>query len=323
MAKSGKLGAQPADDKLQKAARLVLDLPNIKSAATLLLQQLPITRRVKVVDVGANPMAADAAHAPLLRLGGCDVVGFEPQPVAYAELEKIVSARETFLPYAIGDGTKRALRVYQDHGMTSFLPADEAGQRVIAMRRWSGLLEEIEFDTKRLDDCDLGPFDLLKIDIQGAECMALAHGARALADATVVIAELRYFRLYEGEPMMGGLDTALRDMGFELHKFLFTKTRAYRTSQSARLRHRFLRDQMIDGDAVYIRDLTQIDRFTDDQLMHLAIMASAVFESHSVALLCLDHLVARGLVSPDLPAIYVDYLPPEMRVDGDTPKGRG
>ncbi|MFN3606045.1 MAG: FkbM family methyltransferase, partial [Cypionkella sp.] len=147
----------------------MLDLPNIKSAATLLLQQLPITRRVKVVDVGANPMAADAAHAPLLRLGGCDVVGFEPQPVAYAELEKIVSARETFLPYAIGDGTKRALRVYQDHGMTSFLPADEAGQRVIAMRRWSGLLEEIEFDTKRLDDCDLGPFDLLKIDNQGAE----------------------------------------------------------------------------------------------------------------------------------------------------------
>ena len=321
MAKSAKKAAQGSDKAGKTAPRLVLDLPKTKLPVALLLRELPLTRRPKVVDIGANPMAADAAHKPLLDLGACDVVGFEPQPVAFAELAKIKSDRETYLPYAVGDGQKRVLRVYQDHGMTSFLPAHEAGQKAIAMRPWSGLLEEIEFDTKRLDEAGLGDFDLLKIDVQGAENEVLAHAAKALAAATVVIVELRFFRLYEGEPMMGGVDTRLREMGFELHKLLFTKTRSFRNSQNARLKHRFFRDQLIDGDAVYIRDLAKVDSLTDNQLINLSILASAVFESHSLTLFCLDHLAARGVIAANMPAAYVDALPKNMRIDGDSPQG--
>lgn len=317
-----KKAAQGAEKAAKVAPRLVLDLPKTKLPVAVLLRELPLTRRVKVVDIGANPMAADAAHKPLLDLGACDVVGFEPQPVAFAELAKIKSDRETYLPYAVGDGRQRNLRVYLDHGMTSFLPAYEAGQKAIAMRPWSALLEEIPFDTKRLDDAGLGEFDLLKIDVQGAENEVLAYAARALAAATVVIVELRFFRLYEGEPMMGGVDTQLRSMGFELHKFLFTKTRSLRNSQNARLRHRYFRDQILDGDAVYIKDISQIEGFTDAQLMHLAVLASAVFESHSLTLFCLDHLVARGAVPAHLPALYVDSLPADMRIEGDSPQGQ-
>lgn len=323
MPAKAKSAAQGVENPAQSAPRLVLDLPKTKLPVAVLLRELPLTRRVKVVDIGANPMAADAAHKPLLDLGACDVVGFEPQPVAFAELAKIKSDRETYLPYAVGDGRKRALRVYQDHGMTSFLPAYEAGQKAVAMRPWSGLLEEIEFDTKRLDDAGLGAFDLLKIDVQGAENEVLAHAAKALAEATVVIVELRFFRLYEGEPMMGGVDSQLRAMGFELHKFLFTKTRSLRNSQNARLRHRYMRDQLIDGDAVYIKDISQIDSFSNAQLMHLSVLASAVFESHSLTLFCLDHLAARGAVPAHLPARYVDALPASMRIEGDTPQGNG
>jgi FkbM family methyltransferase len=322
MPAKAKKAAQGIEKALQTAPRLVLDLPKTKLPVAVLLRELPLTRRIKVVDIGANPMAADAAHKPLLDLGACDVVGFEPQPVAFAELAKIKSDRETYHQFAVGDGSQRNLRVYQDHGMTSFLPAYEAGQKAIAMRPWSALLEEIPFETKRLDDADLGEFDLLKIDVQGAENEVLAHATRALAAATVVIVELRFFRLYEGEPMMGGVDTQLRSMGFELHKFLFTKTRSLRNSQNARLRHRYFRDQILDGDAVYIRDISQIEGFTDAQLMHLAVLASAVFESHSLTLFCLDHLVARGAAPAHLPALYVDNLPASMRLEGDSPQGQ-
>ncbi len=322
MATKAKKAVQSPEKAAKTAPRLVLDLPKTKLPVAVLLRHLPITRRPKVVDIGANPMAADAAHKPLLDLGACDVVGFEPQPVAFAELAKIKSDRETYLPYAVGNGSQRVLRVYQDHGMTSFLPAYEAGQKAVAMRPWSGLLEEITFDTKRLDDAGLGEFDLLKIDVQGAENEVLAHAAQALAAATVVIVELRFFRLYEGEPMMGGVDSQLRDMGFELHKLLFTKTRSLRNSQNARLRHRFMRDQLIDGDAVYIKDISKIDSFSNAQLMQLSILASAVFASHSLALFCLDHLVARGAIPANLPALYVDNLPAEMRLEGDSPQGQ-
>jgi FkbM family methyltransferase len=322
MPAKAKKAAQAVDKNTKSAPRLVLDVPKTKLPVAVLLRELPLTRRVKVVDIGANPMAADAAHKPLLDLGACDVVGFEPQPVAFAELAKIKSDRETYLPYAVGDGSQRMLRVYLDHGMTSFLPAYEAGQKAIAMRPWSALLEEIPFDTKRLDDAGLGEFDLLKIDVQGAENEVLAHAAKALAAATVVIVELRFFRLYEGEPMMGGVDTQLRSMGFELHKFLFTKTRSLRNSQNARLRHRYFRDQILDGDAVYIRDISKIEGFSDAQVMHLAVLASAVFESHSLTLFCLDHLVARRAVPANLPALYVDSLPASMRIEGDSPQGQ-
>jgi FkbM family methyltransferase len=322
MPAKAKKAAQGVESAAQTAQRLALDLPKTKLPVAVLLRELPLTRRVKVVDIGANPMAADAAHKPLLDLGACDVVGFEPQPVAFAELAKIKSDRETYLPYAVGDGKQRNLRVYLDHGMTSFYPAYEAGQKAIAMRPWSELLEEISFDTRCLDDAGFGEFDLLKIDVQGAENEVLAHAARALAAATVVIVELRFFRLYEGEPMMGGVDTQLRSMGFELHKFLFTKTRSVRNSQNARLRHRYFRDKIVDGDAVYMKYISKIEGFTDAQLMHLAVLASAVFESHSVTLFCLDHLVARGVVPANLPALYVDSLPASMRIDADSRQGQ-
>ena len=111
----------PAADSAM-TARLVLDLPKTRAPVALLLRRLPLYRRTKVVDVGANPMAADAAHSALLKLGGCDVVGFEPQPAAFEMLAKIKSERESYYPFAIGDGRRGDLRVYQDHDSRRFWP---------------------------------------------------------------------------------------------------------------------------------------------------------------------------------------------------------
>ena len=168
---------------------------------------------------------------------------------------------------------------------------------------------------------DIVPFDLLKIDVQGGECDILRHGRDALKTATVVIVELRYFRLYENEPMMGGVDSELRAQGFELHKILLNRNRALRNSQQHRLRHRYVRDQLIDGDAVYLRDISRPEDYSDEQLVHLAILASSVFESHSLVLFCLDELARRKVVDATLPSDYVDVLPVEMRLDGDAAGG--
>ena len=75
-------------------------------------------------------------------------------------------------------------------------------------------------------------------------------------------------------------------------------------------------------DAVYIRDISKIEGFSDAQVMHLAVLASAVFESHSLTLFCLDHLVARRAVPANLPALYVDSLPASMRIEGDNAQGQ-
>jgi FkbM family methyltransferase len=283
---------------------------------SVLLSFLPLARRTRIVDVGANPMLDAAPYAALLRMGACDVIGFEPQPQAFAALQKMQSDRERYFPFAVGDGSRKVLKVFRSAGYTSVYDAYQAGIPFLGRNNWSKVLERIEFDTVRLDDQpEVGVFDLLKIDIQGGECDVFRGAEHSLKQAMVVIVELRYFRLYEGEPMMGGVDEELRRQGFYLHKFLFNKSRATPNSQSHRLRDRRVRDQLVDGDGVYLRDMAQIESYADDQLIQLCITASTVFASHSLVLYCLDELVRRGVTAAEAPVRYVDELPAEFRID--------
>jgi len=69
----------------------------------------------------------------------------------------------------------------------------------------------------------------------------------------------------------------------------------------------------VDGDAIYIRDLTRIDAMDDEQVVQLTLLAATVIGSHTLALFGLDELVRRGLVASDLPRAYADALPDSLR----------
>lgn len=279
----------------------------------VLLRGLNLARLTRVVDVGANPFN-DPPYLSLLRAGGCEVVGFEPQEDALEQLNATKGPNETYLGHAVGDGGTGTLRVFKLAGFTSLYPPDKPAMGFLGKPRWGRVEKEVPLTTVTLDDCrDLDPFDLLKIDIQGGECDVFRGATRSLADALVVITEVRFYPLYQGEPMLGGVDCELRDQGFQLHKFMFTEARALPSPQMERLRFRQLQDQLVDGDAVYLRDMRDMDRITDEQLKHLALLAASVFASHSLALFCLDHLVRRGVVSSDEPEAYADALPAGLR----------
>ena len=198
--------------------------------------------------------------------------------------------------------------------MTSIFQPYLPGLTAIGQRGWGKVLRQVEFDSVALDAIpDLGAMDLLKIDIQGGETLVFQGAETVLAAAVVVIVELRYLRLYEEEPMLGGVDCELRRQGFYLHKFMFNKSKALPNSQSARLNRKKVADQLVDGDGVYVRNIAEPERLSDEQLKHLAILASSVFSSHSLVLSCLDRLVERGVAAADLPARYVDTLPDNLR----------
>lgn len=286
---------------------------SLPPSAALLLAAFPLPRPTSIIDVGANPIN-EAPYSALLRAGACHVTGFEPQPDAFAELERIKGALETYHPHAIGDGSTQTLHIYANSGLTSIFPPHLPGLRALGRRRWSRVLQRIDMKTLTLDAIpNLAPCDMLKIDIQGGEKLVFDNATRVLTDAVAVIVELRYMQLYEGEPMTGGVDESLRKQGFMLHKFMFNKSQPFPHSQAARLDRRRTSDQLIDGDAVYLRHPGQISRFTDGQLMHLAVLAATVFDSHSAALYALDELVQRGIIPADLPARYVDVLPDTLK----------
>src|SRR5689334_943101 len=82
--------------------------------------------RIKVVDIGANPIDGTPPYAPLLRAGDADVVGFEPNPEALAKLNAMKGPTETYLPHTVGDGRPQTLHICAAPGMTSLLQPDPA-----------------------------------------------------------------------------------------------------------------------------------------------------------------------------------------------------
>ena len=79
-----------------------------------------------------------------------------------------------------------------------------------------------------------------------------------------------------------------------MHKFLHLKGLSLRGGLNTGLHKRRHRNQLIDGDAAFIRDLTDPEDVPDETLKHLAILADAVLESFDLAVRCLDLLIARG-----------------------------
>jgi FkbM family methyltransferase len=282
-----------------------------KSLIAMLGARLDLAAPLAIVDVGANPLGKPV-YKPLMAAGLARVWGFEPHPEAFSRLEATDHA--TWLPLAVGAGGPATLHAYPASEMSSLYPlsADAIGY-LGHFRRHLGQDEKISIDTHRLDDiAEISNIDLLKVDAQGAEVDVIAGARDKLGSAVMVIAEMRFYRLYDGEPMLHHLDAELRGQGFVLHRFLHQKARMLNHSQKARVNARAMSSQLIDGDAVYLRSLEDRGAWSDGQLRALALLAASI-GSHDLALLALDMLVERGQLRKAVPGAYVDHLPQELR----------
>jgi FkbM family methyltransferase len=290
-----------------------LRLRRLPPALRYLMEVLPMSRLTTFCDVGANPIH-EPPYAQLLRFGACRVVGFEPNPDAFAELEKSRGPNELYFPLAVGDGETHVLHLYRNSGLSSIYPPHLPGLHALGRRRWAQMDRDVEMKTVALDKiADLPAIDCVKIDIQGGEKIVFENARRVMANAVAVIVEVRWMQLYEGEPMSGGVDEELRAQGFMLHKFIFNKSTMLANSQMRNLSRRANADQMIDGDAIYLRHPGKLDELSEEQLCHMAVLGGSVLSSHSLTVAVLDELVRRGKIDRRAPANYVAALPEELR----------
>lgn len=273
-----------------------------------LVSLLAPERRTRVVEVGANPIN-DNPYANLLASGHCDVWGFEPEPRAFAKLTQ--TDRETYLPYAIGQGGPAVLHITKAASLTSLLRPDVGTAHFFQRFASPGtVIEEQSVETHRLDDLDEVPgFDLMKIDVQGGELQVFEGAAQKLSGALAVISEVAFMPLYEDQPLLDAQMQALRVHGFDLHKFLFIKGFSLRGGRASRLEKRGHRNQLLDGDAVFLRGLRQPETLSDEDLKHMAILCDSVLESFDVAVRCLDLLLDRDAINEDAVDAYIDILP--------------
>ncbi|MGJ8545579.1 MAG: FkbM family methyltransferase [Sulfitobacter sp.] len=286
--------------------------PSLEARVALLTQQAAPARRPVVCDVGANPAYVPAYDA-LRKLGACTVVGFEPQDAAYDQLIDAAQDNETYIKAALGKPGKAVLNVYRSGGFTSIFKLRKA------CLDWLGKLQgqlhhvrEVDVTLQAMDKIkEIPQVDLLKIDVQGSELAIIGGGRKKLADAVAVITEVRYYKLYEDEPLWGQLEAELEKQGFVLLKLLPYKSHLLPNSQADRMDATRSASQLVDGDAVYIRRMEGLDDLSDDQLKCQALFAGCVYDAQDLAILCLDRLAARGAVKATLPAGYAALLPEE------------
>jgi len=67
-------------------------------------------------------------------------------------------------------------------------------------------------------------------------------------------------------------------------------------------------NQLLEADIVYVRDFTQPEKMTDEQLKHLALVAHHCYKSYDLATRCLHHLAARSAVAADSVGRYLSEL---------------
>lgn len=274
-----------------------------------LIHLLQPQRLTEIVDIGANPIDGDPPYKTLLQSKLCKVTGFEPQPEALEKLNQQKSELENYLPYAIGDGKQHTLKVCQYSGMTSLLePNQNTFDNFLALKTNATVLERILISTHQLDDIDeIQALDFLKIDIQGTELSVFQSGKQKLSNAIAIQTEISFVTLYENQPSFGEIDIELRSQGFIPHCFADVKKWPISpfTYQNQPLR---AVNQLLEADIVYVRDFTQPQNISDEQLKHLALIAHCCYQSFDLTLRCIDLLEQRAALPTHSQQIYINML---------------
>jgi len=146
--------------------------------------------------------------------------------------------------------------------------------------------------TVRFDD--LSPklvVDYLKVDIQVYELEVMRHATAALANTVVIECEVEFVPMYRGQPLFGDIQCFLRDQGFVMHKFIDVGGRAFQPLQTA---NPFLRiSQLLWADAIFVRDFSRLDTYTDGGRLKAAAILDLVYASFDLVLLLLGEYDRR------------------------------
>lgn len=249
---------------------------------------------------------------PLRRLNLCEsIIGFEP---CVEECDKLNQLNRNsgdskctvrFLPHALGDGSTGEFRLCSAPMTSSMLePNIPLLRRFVQLEEVTTVVRRSEMQTKRLDDLltDMGGrVDFLKLDVQGYELAVLRGGETTLRDVLIVHTEVEFVEMYEKQPLFAEVDQFLRRAGFVFHRFASVHGRPMKPIH-------FIQNplqpisQQLWADAVYVRDLWELQNFSLNELLRTALILHEIYHSYDAA----HHVLAKA--NPDLAKKYLEKV---------------
>ena len=256
---------------------------------------------------------------------GCaEVLAFEPLETEWHQRHQQAltsGAAIRVLPWALGDGEEHILQITTAAKTASLFPP---ARSTVALFSQLGELMQVDrqlpVQTHRLDAiAQARGADVLRLAVQGAELMVLEHAQEVLRSVSVIQCRVGFVELHEGQPLMAEVDRYLRSQGFCFLRFASTQGRPFKPLQSAGNPSN-ASSQMLWGDAVYVRDLRQLERWSDRQLQAAAFLLHEVHEACDLTALLLHELDRRQ--STDLANFYLAAVMlhrQDLEVSGDWP----
>jgi FkbM family methyltransferase len=268
---------------------------------------------VHVVDVGAMDVGQERYH-PLLKSGVAQVTGFEPNPTEYARLNGRQGPYR-YLPVFLGNGKPATFHRTRYPGCSSLLAPDPG---VIDLFTTIGCsdpdgnfhVQSTEsVDTVRLDDLEPNlEMDFLKIDVQGYELEIMRNGTATLSNTVVIECEVEFLAMYQQQPLFGDVQCFLRDQGFVLHKLIDVGGRPFRPFAPT---NPFLpMSQLLWADAIFVRDFTRLETYSDDALLKAVAILDLVYASYDLPVLLLGEYDRRS--QTNLRQSYINALRSRM-----------
>lgn len=174
-----------------------------------------------IADVGAN--VGNTVEKYFFAHPAATIHAFEPDPSTFSQLTQRYSTHPRVQCWCSAVSNHQHMAsffVNEDPGTSSLLPRPETGRRYYNQR--GVLRQKIEVPAVTLDGfCEkngISMLDILKLDIQGGELLALEGADRLLNSHSVrlIYTEVQFIRLYERAPLFHDICKFLEARGFSL-----------------------------------------------------------------------------------------------------------
>jgi FkbM family methyltransferase len=286
------------------------------------------THRVHVIDVGARG-GWPPKWVPFR--DWVTMIGFEPDPEEFAQLDRRAGPHEIVLPAALSRAEGEAvLHVTRNPFCSSLYPPNH--ELVEQLRPGDRQLEVVGEEPISVESLDsalgragIDRADFIKLDTQGAELDILAGAPRTLSGGVLAVeVEVQFLPLYQGVGLFGDVDAMLRRAGFSLAGFpnlctvadfaaahdgqpvpsIAARARRWLRHLAAPLGKLSGEQQLLWGDAIYLRPpewgIAHRGPGAAPQRVQLArsVLISSVLRYFQHATACIRAVEADGSIDP-------------------------
>jgi FkbM family methyltransferase len=179
-------------------------------------------RNLTLFDGGAN--RGDTTQIMLDRFECATVFAFEPHPAMVTILKQRFSRNSKVVPLAVALADRDGMMKFHLNDVpdtSSLLPTSNSADRFgygKVMRTESVASVQSRTIDSIASEYKIDQIDLLKLDLQGGEFLALRGAERMLKEKRVemILTEVFFVQAYDGQVIAGGLFRYLAQFGFEI-----------------------------------------------------------------------------------------------------------